>query len=260
MANYVYGSLEITGDKKELLKFKEFAKGEEAFFDSYNTPKKWDISKTDLDMNKFIPYPEKFKKIDEDNYKYSEKVKEVKKKVEAGKKKLTPEEREIANELAICELEGNPMPYQTDGYNSGGYEWCSKNWGTKWNFCDVTLDEKNGNLLYTFSTAWSVPFPVLIKMSKVFPNLTFDYYGDEESEEFEIGLVLKEGKIIKQEEKNWAEIKIDKIESGETDDWDYDMDLYNELVKHKGHKVSYDGTNHFLCETCNNKIIWDTSK
>jgi hypothetical protein len=70
-----------------------------------------------------------------------------------------------------------------DGYNRGGYDWCIKNWGTKWGLYAVELDEDDADpeqerLLYHFQSAWSPPIPVIEAMSKRFPSLTFalDYF------------------------------------------------------------------------------------
>ncbi len=66
-----------------------------------------------------------------------------------------------------------------DGFNSGGYEWCRKHWGTKWNACRVetgTLTNcgEDGTVEMHFSTAWSPPLPVIRKASEMFPELDFE--------------------------------------------------------------------------------------
>ncbi len=43
------------------------------------------------------------------------------------------------------------------------YDWCAKNWGTKWNCCDPFLNESG----ISFTTAWSPPCPVLIALAKL---------------------------------------------------------------------------------------------
>jgi hypothetical protein len=263
MPNYVYGSLYVTGDKKKLLEFKKFAEHEEEYIDDDNDmtlKKRTNI----LDMNQFIPYPQKFKDIDKKNKEYFDKLREIKMKVE-NQEKLTAEEKKTANKLILIELEAGNLPYRKDGYNRGGYEWCCRNWGTKWNFCEVDLDEEDEQLNYNFSTAWSIPMPVLLKMSKMFPALTFEYNGNEESEEFEVEYEFKKGKLTIKDEKIWEEIQIEKIQEGNIDGFDYDMELYNELEKHKGHDIIYvnedkDKIREFRCKTCDNKTIWNCNK
>lgn len=64
-----------------------------------------------------------------------------------------------------------------DAFNSGGYEWCSSNWGTKWGCYDVSVEQQSDKeLRYDFSTAWS-PFGtgVLEAMSERFPGLKFEH-------------------------------------------------------------------------------------
>ena len=59
------------------------------------------------------------------------------------------------------------------------YEWCVKNWGTKWNGCDSWLED---DILH-FDTAWSPPIPVLIALSKKYPNNEFYLEFEDECEE-----------------------------------------------------------------------------
>jgi hypothetical protein len=88
-----------------------------------------------LDADRFIPYPEKFKELDA----------------------LYKEQKR-----------------EKDGFNSGGYEWCCENWGTKWGLYDCALlYEKKSSVKYRFLSAWSPPLPVIKKMSELFPELRF---------------------------------------------------------------------------------------
>lgn len=101
-----------------------------------------------LDFNNFISYPKRFRDL-------SKKVEEWNKTHDLKKD-------------GFC-------PFK-DGFNSGGYQWCVKNWGTKWNSCNATKSANtinNGLLCYDFSTAWSPPTPVIVKMSEKFPSLYF---------------------------------------------------------------------------------------
>jgi hypothetical protein len=204
-------------------------------------------------MNKFIPYPQKFKDIDKKSYDYAMKMKTLKEQSVTDEKA----KQEYERELALQELEDNKDNLK-DGYNSGGYDWCIQNWGTKWNFCDVDLNETNPKeLKYSFQTAWSVPQPILFMMSKLFPKLEIHYFGNEESEAFEYEVTFKKGKIVEEEMKEWADIQIQKIYDGEWENYNDDDKLQEEINKHQGHKISYDEkADTFRCEDCN-KIIWD---
>lgn len=99
-----------------------------------------------LSANKFIPYPEKFRLLD----------------------KQAESERAKGN-----------YDFQ-DGFNSGGYEWCCNNWGTKWGIydCVITYEKfdykKNvGKIKYYFESAWSPAVLIIDAMSKQFPELDF---------------------------------------------------------------------------------------
>jgi hypothetical protein len=62
-----------------------------------------------------------------------------------------------------------------DGYNSGGYEWCCENWGTKWSACRVELQEQNERCVHlAFDTAWTPPIPVIAALHKKFPEATLE--------------------------------------------------------------------------------------
>ena len=37
------------------------------------------------------------------------------------------------------------------------YDWSNNNWGTKWNACDVNVEQNKNVLNYTFDTAWDAP-------------------------------------------------------------------------------------------------------
>jgi len=105
---------------------------------------------TCLNEEALIPYPEEFKKMDE---------------VAAQYHKEHPDDWRNAPK---------------DGFNSGGYEWCIENWGTKWGFCRVqepelqSYGDDEGTLTYHFDTAWSPPLPLVKKMGELFPDLIFD--------------------------------------------------------------------------------------
>lgn len=73
-----------------------------------------------------------------------------------------------------------PMPEKiilSMGKNDDWYQWSVENWGTKWNAYDI---EKWENII-EFQTAWSHPYPVIVAMSKRFPDVTFNIeYADED--------------------------------------------------------------------------------
>lgn len=59
------------------------------------------------------------------------------------------------------------------------YDWQLHNWGTKWDACDPNYDYETKTL--DFQTAWSSPEKIILEMSKMFPDLSFDgYFADED--------------------------------------------------------------------------------
>ena len=67
-----------------------------------------------------------------------------------------------------------------DGFNSGGYDWCVANWGTKWPASRVEVegpvtgyDEKTLEVVFHFDTAWSPPMPVIKRAAELYPALRF---------------------------------------------------------------------------------------
>lgn len=66
------------------------------------------------------------------------------------------------------------------------YDWCTHNWGTKWNACDSNLeaeeeyDDSNYVIRYAFDTAWSAPFGIYEKLHELYPDVTISVtYADE---------------------------------------------------------------------------------
>jgi hypothetical protein len=66
--------------------------------------------------------------------------------------------------------------YVQDGFNSGGYEWCIDNWGTKWNATDAVWVGLHDTLY--FDTPWGPVFPIISEIHKRFPKTTiyYEYY------------------------------------------------------------------------------------
>lgn len=62
--------------------------------------------------------------------------------------------------------------------NNNWFDWSVINWGTKWNACNTVLITSN---TIEFRTAWDAPIPVIIALSKLFPEtkfgLTVEYEG-----------------------------------------------------------------------------------
>lgn len=93
-----------------------------------------------------------------------------------------------------------PMP-ESERYNS--YDWRIENWGTKWNsyeLGDVYLD--NNELMYSFSTAWSPPIPVIQKLSTIFSGVEIEHKFIDEGWGFAAEQTWKAGTMIGEIEYN----------------------------------------------------------
>ena len=132
-------------------------------------------NKGSIDFNDYIPYPKEFEK------------------------------KVISKQATI-----RGVVDSKDGYNSGGYEWCIKEWGTKWNCSDCKIDKisswkykdkiVNAEIAYHFDTAWSPPIPVIIAMSKKYPKLKLDLRYFECGAGYNGILIVEKGKPSMNEE------------------------------------------------------------
>ncbi len=146
MPNWCENDLTVAGKTERLKEFRDFMHAP-----GYHGEMKW------LSEEKLIPYPMKFQELDKIAAAWD---------AEAEKRRLAGEK--------VSYLERSK-----DGFNSGGYEWCIENWGTKWGFCheqEPELEEfgdGEGELTYRFDTAWSPPLPLIRRMGELFKDLTF---------------------------------------------------------------------------------------
>lgn len=76
------------------------------------------------------------------------------------------------------------------------YDWCVKNWGTKWNACDTQVNDYGKPEVY-FNTAWGSIPELLCALSEQNPGCEFEYEYADEDVGFHTGFYLfKNGKVI----------------------------------------------------------------
>lgn len=177
MPNWCENTLTVScDDVAELSRFKEFAK----------------TDKSGLDFNRFVPYPQEYINIDCYKENLVQKYKMLKS--NAGYDKMS-----LIEQIKWDNVNPDLTISVKDGFNSGGYEWCVKNWGTKWHV-EVEADtNKKGNLVYRFDTAWSPPVPVVKKMGEMFKSLCFELEYTEEGCGFKGFLQVEDGEVTIEE-------------------------------------------------------------
>jgi hypothetical protein len=73
-----------------------------------------------------------------------------------------------------------PMPIE---FEDDWYNWRIENWGTKWNSSEIYVFDEG----FTFNTAWSTPFNLLVGLSKKYPNVEFNVRFSDEDFGYNVG-------------------------------------------------------------------------
>ncbi len=116
---------------------------------------------------------------------------------------------------------GNQVAENYNKYGcSSWYQWCPKNWGTKWNAYDVLV--KDNSII--FDTAWSAPLPVTDILIKKF-NLTCTYKAYDEGGNFWFIKEYKDGVLVSD---RYSVEKDMKPLALELKGWDLDSEEWNE--------------------------------
>lgn len=89
-----------------------------------------------------------------------------------------------------------------ENFRACGYlhsmEFARKVWGTKWNACEPKAEPDEGRC--SFDTAWSCPEPVLVELSKRFPDDSITVtYADEDIGSNCGTFALKAGQVVEQD-------------------------------------------------------------
>ena len=65
------------------------------------------------------------------------------------------------------------------------YDWCIENWTSKWDACDISLDDdESDHLTYKFETPWGPPESVYYTLKEQHPNVHITWFYDEPGMEF----------------------------------------------------------------------------
>lgn len=179
MPNHIANKLVVTAKtNEEINKFVEFIKGNN--------------DNECIDFNTIIPMPEVLKTTEESSRVHESILYYLKK-----NNKLAMAEECLGYSFAIMKdkdfstivphvleemyKEGKKYVEIYETYGSlSWYTWSIANWGTKWNAYDSFLSVWRNIAEIHFDTAWSGVPKLIDRLSKLFPNLSFDYkYADE---------------------------------------------------------------------------------
>lgn len=178
MPNFIYNEITYTNRNKE--REKQIAE----FFGFFKYPNPYEIRQDYFSFKSIIPYPEEHAEIFDDlgvivsSY-------YLRYKLEGNTSYLTficyylnlnednPDkifEYMVANNLYKEELGKRLIEFKEKYGEDAILEWCIKNWGTKWDAFDQRFINED---VFTFHTAWDPPFPILMSLSEIFPDVTF---------------------------------------------------------------------------------------
>lgn len=70
----------------------------------------------------------------------------------------------------------------------------SDRWGTKWNALDPIITvNSDWSLVYQFSTAWSIPLPILNEIFRLFPDTDIEFLAADDGGWFAYHIVKEKG-------------------------------------------------------------------
>jgi hypothetical protein len=161
MPNHITNRLTIIGTEEQVKQVREAIKGErEEQFIDFNKiapiPKELENTQSPLTIISQKEYDEQEKRIADGNISDDEKNWGL--------------SRGLTQKLAD--------EYKKKFGYAEWYGWQNANWGTKWNaYEQCSIDED----VIEFQTAWSTPFSLLVNLSLMFPEVTFEVrYADED--------------------------------------------------------------------------------
>ena len=131
--------------------------------------------KSNFDFNKIIPMPEELDISDNSNTEFFSKLEKYRllDLAHIFRKECEKFEGTSFKSHAIAGL----LNYLNYGYVSW-YHWSIENWGTEWNSYKVEYLDNNK---VKFQTAWNFPYPVIQRLSLIYPEILIvaEYYDED---------------------------------------------------------------------------------
>lgn len=179
MPNHITNRLTIIGTQEQVAQVREAIKGEGE--DQF------------IDFNKIAPIPTELKGTVSPmriitQAEYDEQERKIANSELSDMEKKWGLSRGLTKELA--------NEYKIKFGHCDWYGWQTSNWGTKWN---AYSQQENDENCIEFDTAWSNPYSILVKLSQMFPEVTFEVEYADEDFGYNVGRYnLQNGEIIEQ--------------------------------------------------------------
>ena len=161
MPNHITNRLTIIGTEEQVKQVREAIKGERE--DQF------------IDFNKIAPIPKELENTQSplriiSQKEYNEQERRIRENDLTDNEKKWGLSRGLTQELI--------NEYREKFGHADWYGWQNANWGTKWNAYDQCSIDEN---VIEFQTAWSTPHSLLVNLSIMFPEVTFEVrFADED--------------------------------------------------------------------------------
>ena len=158
MPNWCNNEVKVYGEPEEIQKFVAHVKGKDGSTFSFDS---------------IIPMPDELRDTNSPPTIMTE-------------KEIAEHKKEQEIELEEFRLSYNPITQETSdrlvkqyGTNNW-YDWCNKNWGTKWDADIIDYGQEDEEAWYDFDTAWCPPEPIYQRLVNLFPNLSISWFYRED--------------------------------------------------------------------------------
>ncbi len=88
------------------------------------------------------------------------------------------------SEAILCQIGRQYIDNQIRYGATTWYEWCTKNWGTKWNAGETRLLDADTIM---FDTPWSAPEKVIAQLAKMYPDIEVEHWWADEDMGYNAG-------------------------------------------------------------------------
>jgi methionine synthase II (cobalamin-independent) len=184
MPNHVTNIIKFDGKEKDIKELLETIQGYEKTYDGT-------LEEVPLDFNKVILMPPEL--MVESGSLGSAGMRFV----EGDKSALDNIDNEERRKEAIALGTQYVENKKKHGY-ADWYDWAVNNWGTKWNAYDFN---ERDEFELEFNTAWAHPFPIIDKISTMFPDVKISVEYADEDLGYNLGVyTIQNGEILESED------------------------------------------------------------